>query len=439
MNVDIAKNLADRRRAAGLSQEGLAEKLGVTRQAVSKWERSESSPDTDNLIALAQLYGVSLDELLYAKVGQEDAAVVGAAQAAEGAAGAGSRAAEGLEGVGSRVAEAEEDTAGAGSRAAEGARAIADFAEEAGEAEGAGETHGADFASEGAGGDGVGFANGPAGSADPSRSAGAGLGPAPGPDFDSASNSASNSDSDSSSASGPGSGPGSNSGPDSASSSNFNSASSPGPAPSHAHEADNVRVGFDGIHMEDGRDFVHVSWREGVHVIDGSKGDEIHVGWDGVHVNDKSYSYHNPDWRAEVNRDLGVGMQSDGSRAFLRTWRRFPFPLLVVIAYILIGAFLGKWAEGLMLAFAIPLYYLAGSLIATRRVDRFVMSAYPVGVAAWFCYMAFFLNQPHPAWVMFLTVPLVEWLVATLSRSRRRKRAETQARKNTIEVEGKVE
>ena len=37
----------------------------MSRQAVSKWERSESSPDTDNLIALAQLYGVSLDDLLY--------------------------------------------------------------------------------------------------------------------------------------------------------------------------------------------------------------------------------------------------------------------------------------------------------------------------------------------------------------------------------------
>ena len=37
----------------------------MSRQAVSKWERSEASPDTDNLIALAQLYGVTLDELLY--------------------------------------------------------------------------------------------------------------------------------------------------------------------------------------------------------------------------------------------------------------------------------------------------------------------------------------------------------------------------------------
>lgn len=48
----------------GLSQEALAERLGVSRQAVSKWERGESSPDTDNLIALARLYNISLDALL---------------------------------------------------------------------------------------------------------------------------------------------------------------------------------------------------------------------------------------------------------------------------------------------------------------------------------------------------------------------------------------
>ena len=71
MDLDMAQRLVDRRRAAGLSQEALAEKLGVSRQAVSKWERSESSPDTDNFIALAALYGVSLDELLYGEVATE--------------------------------------------------------------------------------------------------------------------------------------------------------------------------------------------------------------------------------------------------------------------------------------------------------------------------------------------------------------------------------
>ena len=52
MDLAMAQRLVDRRKAAGLSQEALAAQLGVSRQAVSKWERSESSPDTDNLIGL---------------------------------------------------------------------------------------------------------------------------------------------------------------------------------------------------------------------------------------------------------------------------------------------------------------------------------------------------------------------------------------------------
>ena len=64
MNIEIANRLVKMRKAHGYSQEELAEKLGLSRQAVSKWERAESSPDTDNLIMLSRLYGVSLDELL---------------------------------------------------------------------------------------------------------------------------------------------------------------------------------------------------------------------------------------------------------------------------------------------------------------------------------------------------------------------------------------
>ena len=64
MNIEIANRLAELRKKSGLSQEQLAEKLGLSRQAVSKWERAEASPDTDNLICLAKLYNVSLDDLL---------------------------------------------------------------------------------------------------------------------------------------------------------------------------------------------------------------------------------------------------------------------------------------------------------------------------------------------------------------------------------------
>ncbi len=63
MTLEIAERLIKLRKQHGLSQEELADQLGVSRQAVSKWERAESSPDTDNLIALAKLYNISLDEL----------------------------------------------------------------------------------------------------------------------------------------------------------------------------------------------------------------------------------------------------------------------------------------------------------------------------------------------------------------------------------------
>ncbi|MCM1115251.1 MAG: helix-turn-helix domain-containing protein [Clostridium sp.] len=67
MNKDTAKRLLDYRKANGYSQEELAEKIGVSRQAISKWERGESSPDTDNLIALARLYSITIDELINGK------------------------------------------------------------------------------------------------------------------------------------------------------------------------------------------------------------------------------------------------------------------------------------------------------------------------------------------------------------------------------------
>ena len=64
MNVEVANRLQQLRKKNNLSQEELAERIGISRQAVSKWERAEASPDTDNLILLSRLYGVSLDELL---------------------------------------------------------------------------------------------------------------------------------------------------------------------------------------------------------------------------------------------------------------------------------------------------------------------------------------------------------------------------------------
>ena len=56
-------NLAQMRKVLQLTQEDIAEKLGVTRQSVAKWESGESVPDLDKCKQLAEIFGVSLDDL----------------------------------------------------------------------------------------------------------------------------------------------------------------------------------------------------------------------------------------------------------------------------------------------------------------------------------------------------------------------------------------
>lgn len=65
MNLLISQNLVLLRRKHGYTLEQAAEKIGVTRQAVAKWESGETLPDVCNCDALARLYNVSLDDLLH--------------------------------------------------------------------------------------------------------------------------------------------------------------------------------------------------------------------------------------------------------------------------------------------------------------------------------------------------------------------------------------
>lgn len=291
MDVDIAKRLADRRRAAGLTQEELAEKLGVSRQAVSKWERSESSPDTDNLISLARLYDVSLDDLLY--MDPEASAFEAASEPGQ-------------------QTDASDLTDDDGAKTCASASDAPSCGQSQGDGEGA-----------------------------------------------------------------------------------------PGQARSKNH------IGFDGIHIEDGKDYVNINWRDGVNVIDGKKGDRVHVGWDGVHINDREF-----DDLHDANAYMGTGKKRS---PFLRAWNMFPFPLIVIIAYIAIGACYGAWGYGLFLIATIPVYYSIGGLFGAKRIAAFFCTSYVVGAVCWFCYMAFVCGQPHPAWVILLTIPLAGWLSGALS------------------------
>lgn len=289
MDLAMAQRLVDRRKAAGLSQEALAAQLGVSRQAVSKWERSESSPDTDNLIALAALYGVSLDELLYGK------AVDDADDPEDSDAGA----------EASDEAEEDEDSADNTSRSD---KPLVDI--------------------------------------------------------------------------------------------------------SLAH----------GIHVidPDKGEEVHVGWN-GIHVTNDRKGEEVHVGPGGVHVDtleDDGHSVHtNADGTVTIDgetfsswKEAHDKLDHHGKHFHTklgRVWNKFPFPAIVALAYLALGIAYGTWGMGLFLVFLIPVYYAIGDFIDRRRLSKLIGSVYPAAAIAWFLYMWLCLGQPHPAWVVLVTIPVV--------------------------------
>ena len=62
--MNLGNNLFQARKKAGLSQESVAEKLGVSRQTISKWETDETVPDIYQSKNLAKLYSLTLDELI---------------------------------------------------------------------------------------------------------------------------------------------------------------------------------------------------------------------------------------------------------------------------------------------------------------------------------------------------------------------------------------
>lgn len=334
MDKEIARRLAARRKQAGLSQEALADRLGVSRQAVSKWECAESLPDTDNLIALAAIYGLTLDELLWREAGESD----------------------------SQVSQPASDAA---------------------------KTSGASA--------GEGFSQGKPAAAEDGRDDGR---------------------------------------RDSVADDDQAKASTDGTAFESSRDDNDADSGKnDGADDDD--DYAHVSFRDGIHVRDAQKGEEVHVGWDGVHVEQPNASgtTDNPKSVHVDSSGVIIGEQHfenwrEAHKAYKRkperAWRSFPFPLVILVAYVLLGLFANAWVPGLMLAFAVPAYYVIGNAWEKRRLSRLIGGLYPIGTIAWFCWMAFALNQAHPAWVLFLTIPVVE-ILCTWSRKtwKRRRKAKT--------------
>ena len=68
----IAENIKYLRKREGISQEEFAERFGVSRQSVSKWESGESTPDITKCLEIAQYYDISIDMLVSAPLGGQD-------------------------------------------------------------------------------------------------------------------------------------------------------------------------------------------------------------------------------------------------------------------------------------------------------------------------------------------------------------------------------
>ena len=76
MKKTLGERIAEKRKARGLKQDELAERLGVSAQAVSKWENDISCPDIMTLPQLAEILGCSIDELLTGKEEAREAVLV---------------------------------------------------------------------------------------------------------------------------------------------------------------------------------------------------------------------------------------------------------------------------------------------------------------------------------------------------------------------------
>ena len=201
---------------------------------------------------------------------------------------------------------------------------------------------------------------------------------------------------------------------------------------------------------------VDISLAHGIHVIDPEKGEEVHVGWNGIHVanerkgeevhvgpgglyidtlEDDGHSVHtNADGTVTIDgetfsswKEAHDKLDHHGKHFHTklgRTWNKFPFPALVVLAYLALGIICGTWGMGFFLVFLIPVYYAMGDFIDRRHLSKLIGGVYPTAAIAWFLYMWLCLAQPHPVWVILITIPVVKALMRWCRKQwKRRKQA----------------
>lgn len=179
---------------------------------------------------------------------------------------------------------------------------------------------------------------------------------------------------------------------------------------------DHVNIGWNGIHVEDKNgDKVHVSFK-GIHVED-SSGEKVHIAPGDIHINadDGGTVIETKDGKIYVNGE------EDECKHGLPVWFTSCFPLLTVIAYLVLGFTVPGygWSCGWLVFFLIPLVYSLSSAIKHRKGSRF---AYPVLAAGLYLAAGLIFSRWHPEWIIFITVPVYYSICEGIEHNRRKKR-----------------
>ena len=109
-------------------------------------------------------------------------------------------------------------------------------------------------------------------------------------------------------------------------------------------------------------------------------------------------------------------------RATARLMFLFPFPIVIIAAYILAGVFLDLWHPAWIMFLLIPCYYMVAASLRTKtRKGFFLVQPVPIVIVMLFLMLGFGLGAWHPAWILFLFIPAYYWFVALFVSGRKRR------------------
>lgn len=166
-----------------------------------------------------------------------------------------------------------------------------------------------------------------------------------------------------------------------------------------------------GVHVEDNGDKVHIGL-SGIHVHD-KHGNKVDIDRHGIFVNENGEQKVYTDENGHIHRSDDILADEERHRKF-HPWRKMPYPILAVVAYLLFGAFniCGGWAYGWIVLLTVPLYYTLVEAIEKRNAAVF---CYPVLTVIGFLIAGFAFDLWHPGWIVFLTIPLYYGIISAVT------------------------